>query len=96
MFTLLDEERARKFWEEEIRQEGEKKGIAIGEKNGEKRGIAIGEKKGIAIGEDDLSEVLDALFEQGRDAEARRAMKDKQFRAQILEAFRAKRSAATV
>ena len=26
MFTLLDEQRARKFWEEEIRREGEAKG----------------------------------------------------------------------
>ena len=31
MFTLLDEQKARKFWEEELRQEGE----AIGEARGE-------------------------------------------------------------
>ena len=46
-------------------------------------------------GEDELSEALDELFEQGRDEEARKAMKDKQFRAQILEAYRTKRAAAT-
>ena len=28
MFTLLDEEKARKFWEEELRQEGEARGEA--------------------------------------------------------------------
>ena len=27
MFTLLDEQKARKFWEEEIRQESEVKGV---------------------------------------------------------------------
>jgi len=55
-----------------------------------------GREEGQQMGEDELSEALDDLFEQGRDAEARKAMKDKQFRAQILEAFRTKRAAATV
>ena len=53
------------------------------------------EEEGRKKGEDDLSEALDDLFEQGRDEEARKALKDKQFRAQILEAFRAKRAEAT-
>ena len=31
MFTLLDEQKARIFWEEELWQEGEARGKAIGE-----------------------------------------------------------------
>ena len=47
-------------------------------------------------GEDELSEALVDLRKQGREADVWKAMEDKQFRAQILEAFRAKRAAATV
>ena len=54
----------------------------------EEKGIEKGKEKG----EDELSEALDELREQGRDSDVWKALKDKQFRAQILEAFRAKRA----
>lgn len=54
-----------------------------------------GIEKGQEKGEDELSEALVDLRKQGREADAWRAMEDKQFRAQILEAFRAKRAEAT-
>ena len=59
-------------------------------------GIEEGIEKGQVKGEDELSEALVDLRKQGREADAWKAMEDKQFRAQILEAFRAKRAAATV
>jgi len=46
-------------------------------------------------GEDELSEALVDLRKQGREADVWKAMEDKQFRTQILEAFRAKRAATT-
>ena len=61
----------------------------------EEEGIEKGIEKGQEKGEDDLSEALVDLRKQGREADAWRAMEDKQFRAQILEAFRAKRAEAT-
>ena len=46
----------------------------------------------IEKGEDELSEALVDLRKQGREEDVWKALKDKQFRAQILEAFRAKRA----
>ena len=54
-----------------------------------------GIEKGQEKGEDELSEALVDLRKQGREADAWKAMEDKQYRAQILEAFRAKRAEAT-
>ena len=59
-----------------------------GIQEGREEGIEKGKEKG----EDELSEALDELREQGRDSDVWKALKDKQFRAQILEAFRAKRA----
>ena len=52
-------------------------------------------EEGRAEGEDELSEALRDLRRQGREADAWKAVEDKQFRTQILEAYRAKRAEAT-
>ena len=46
MFTLLDEQKARRFWEEEIRQEGRAEGEAKGRAKGRVEGRAEGREEG--------------------------------------------------
>ena len=71
MFTLLDEQKARKFWEEELRQEGRVEGEAIGVVKGE------------AIGEAKLGSLMTQLKNLGRTDDAFRAASNETYRNQL-------------
>lgn len=73
MFTLLDEQKAKKFWEEEIRQESE----AIGERREKK----LGEKRG----ESRLSDLMTRLKSLGRIDDAFKAASDEKFRKKMYK-----------
>nr|WP_304971482.1 hypothetical protein [uncultured Acetatifactor sp.] len=64
---------------------GEARGVAIGEA----RGVAIGEARGVTIGEargeTKLSSLLERLYEQGRDEEAKQAVLDTTARARLYQ-----------
>ena len=64
---------------------GEARGVAIGEA----RGVTIGEARGVAIGEargeTKLSSLLERLYEQGRDEEAKQAVLDTTARARLYQ-----------
>jgi hypothetical protein len=67
MFTLLDEQKARKFWEEELRQEGEARGEARGEAKGEAK----------------LGSLMTKLKKLGRTDDAFRAASNEAYRNQL-------------
>ncbi|MCR5295358.1 MAG: hypothetical protein K6E30_09360 [Lachnospiraceae bacterium] len=67
MFTLLDEQKARKFWEEEIRQEGRTEGRAEGRIEGEAK----------------LGSLMTQLKKLGRTDDAFRAASNETYRNQL-------------
>ena len=62
------------------------------EARGEARGVAIGEARGVTIGEargeTKLSSLLERLYEQGRDEEAKQAVLDTTARARLYQELR--------
>ena len=72
MFTLLDEQRARKFWEEEIRREGE----------------AIGITKGEAIGENRVNALIARLVSMNRFDDIKRCTEDPEYRNKLYKEFK--------
>ena len=81
MFTWLDEQRAKKFEYEEIKQEGR----AIGRAEGEKIGQAKGKEIGRAEGENKLGLLMNRLLSSGRNSDALRAASDAGFRKQLYQ-----------
>ena len=75
MFTLLDEQRARKFWEEEIRQESE----AIG--------ITKGEAIGITKGENRINALVAKLISMNRFDDIKRCTEDSEYRNKLYKEF---------
>ncbi len=69
MFTLLDEQRARKFWEEELLQEGRKEGRAEGRIEGEAK----------------FSTLIASLLKSGRQNDALRVTTDETYRHQLYQ-----------
>ena len=69
MFTLLDEQKARKFWEEELREEGRKEGEIKGREEGENR----------------LGSLMASLMNKGRNSDALRAATDEKYRQQLYQ-----------
>lgn len=59
MFTLLDEEKAKRFWEEEVRQEGRAEGKAEGEN---KLGSLITRLNALGRNEDVIRAATDANY----------------------------------
>ena len=61
------------------------------EKRGEARGEAIGEARGEAIGKEkgkeSIIKLLKQLYALGRDADAKRAITDKQYLAKLMKEF---------
>ena len=96
MFTLLDEQRARKFWEEEISRESEaigiSKGEAIGISKGEAIGIskgeAIGITKGEAIGENRVNALIARLVSMNRFDDIKRCTEDPEYRNKLYKEFK--------
>ena len=80
MFTLLDEQRARKFWEEEIRRESEAIGISKGE--------AIGITKGEAIGENRVNALIARLVSMNRFDDIKRCTEDPEYRNKLYKEFK--------
>ena len=91
MFTLLDEQKARKFWEEELRQEGRvegrKEGRIEGRKEGRiegrKEGRVEGRKEGRVEGEAKLGSLMTQLKKLGRTEDAFRAASNEAYRNQL-------------
>ena len=81
MFTWLDEQRAKKFEYEEIKQEGR----AIGRAEGEKIGQAKGKEIGRAEGENKLGLLMNKLLSSGRNSDALRAASDAGYRKQLYQ-----------
>jgi len=80
LFTLLDEQRARKFWEEEIRRESEAIGISKGE--------AIGITKGEAIGENRVNALIARLVSMNRFDDIKRCTEDPEYRNKLYKEFK--------
>ena len=72
MFTLLDEQKAKKFWEEDIRQEGR----------------AEGRVEGRAEGETLLGTLMTRLKDAGRMDDAFRAAADADYRKKLYQEFK--------
>ena len=72
MFTLLDEQRARKFWEEEIRRESE----------------TIGITKGEAIGENRVNALIARLVSMNRFDDIKRCTEDPEYRNKLYKEFK--------
>ena len=77
MFTLLDEQRARKFWEEELLQEGRAEG--------RKEGRAEGRAEGMVKGESRLGTLITQLQKLGRTDDAFRAASNEAYRQQLYQ-----------
>ena len=73
MFTLLDEQKARKFWEEELREEGRKEGEIKGRQEGREEG------------ENRLGSLMASLMNKGRNSDALRAATDEKYRQQLYQ-----------
>lgn len=73
MFTWLDEQRAKKFEYEEIKQEGRAEGEKIGRAEGE------------AKGETRLGLLMNKLLSSGRNSDALRAASDASYRKQLYQ-----------
>jgi hypothetical protein len=73
MFTWLDEQRAKKFEYEEIKQEGRAEGEKIGRAEGE------------AKGETRLGLLMNKLLSSGRNSDALRAASDAGYRKQLYQ-----------
>ena len=76
MFTLLDEQKARRFWEEELRQESEAKGRAEGRAEGREEG------------ENRLNMLMAKLFSLNRLEDAKRCTKDAEYREKLYREFK--------
>ena len=72
MFTLLDEQKARRFWEEELRQEGRAEGRAEGQ----------------AKGENLMAQLITRLSTQNRTEDMVRAATDPDFRQKLYQEFK--------
>ena len=72
MFTLLDEQKARRFWEEELRQEGRAEGRAEGREEGENK----------------LNMLMAKLFSLNRLEDAKRCTKDAEYREKLYREFK--------
>ena len=75
MFTLLDEQKARRFWEEELRQEGRAEGRAEGQAEGQ------------AKGENLMAQLITRLSTQNRTEDMVRAATDPDFRQKLYQEF---------
>ena len=84
MFTLLDEQKAKKFWEEDIRQEGR----AEGRMEGRVEGRAEGRVEGRAEGETLLGTLMTRLKDAGRTDDAFRAAADADYRRKLYQEFK--------
>ena len=100
MFTLLDEQKAKKFWEEDIRQEGRAEGRvegraegrvegrAEGRVEGRAEGRAEGRVEGRAEGETLLGTLMTRLKDAGRMDDAFRAAADADYRRKLYQEFK--------
>ena len=70
------------------KEEGRKEGKEEGRKEGKEEGRKEGRKEGKAIGEEELANALDYLYQNNRGDEAREAVRDKAVRARILKEYR--------
>ncbi len=75
MFTLLDEQKAKKFWEEEIMQKGRAEGRA--------EGLAEGEAKG----ERRFGALMTKLMSMNRFDDAKRCAEDAEYREKLYREF---------
>ncbi len=71
MFTLLDEQKAKKFWEEEIMQKGEAKGRAEGRAEGERL----------------LNTLIARLVSMNRFDDIKRCTEDAEYREKLYREF---------
>ena len=75
MFTLLDEQKARRFWEEELRQEGRAEGRAEGQAEGQAKGESL------------MAQLITRLSTQNRTEDMVRAATDPDFRQKLYQEF---------
>ena len=87
LFEYDQEKHMRDTYEDGV-EDGEKRGIAIGEVRGEKRGIEIGEARGEKRGIDMLSRLTQKLLKDNRLEDLSRSTQDAEYREQLLKEYK--------